>query len=190
MYVLLGHLHHKKGNTKASIAAYEAALHISPQGCPLDVYIRLGHAYLERNEAEHAADVFGQACIAKPSSATWLGVGIASLRLGKLEDADVAFAEGNVYDPRNPQIWGYLALAHVLSGRNHEAAQVRAVLNAYIGELCKSSTSGWQVWTCAWHFLIMHAWSNLQDWEDVTLRFGDTWRWHPPCRAAITNPPR
>ena len=46
------------------------------------------------------------------------------MRLGQLHDADLALTEANIHDAQNARIWGMLALVHVLSERDAEAAQV------------------------------------------------------------------
>jgi Flp pilus assembly protein TadD len=62
-----------------------------------------------------------QACAARPCASTWLGAGIASLRLGDLKAADLAFTEANILDPHNPLVWGFLTLICLQSERVTEA---------------------------------------------------------------------
>lgn len=122
--VLLGHAHRAAGALADAAAAYEAALHNAPAACPLDVYLRLGAHYATAGQHEHAADVYAQACIARPCAAAWLGAGAAAVRTGRLEDAELALAEASMHDARSPVVWGWLALARALSGRLDESSQV------------------------------------------------------------------
>lgn len=122
--VLLGHVHTRAGDAPAATAAYEAALKKAPRACPLDVYIRLGNAYLAAGQLQYAVDVFGQACMVRPCASSWLGAGTAYLRMGALADADLALTEANIHDNQNPVVWGYLALVQVLAEQHSEAEQV------------------------------------------------------------------
>ena len=132
--MLLGHIHRAEGATQDSIAAYEAAVHDFPAACPtptpalpLTVYLRLGAAYLASGGYEYAADVYALACAARPCAAAWRGAGVAALRCGRLDEAELALAEASVHDTRDAAVWGWLALVHVLGGRHVEAKQVRCV---------------------------------------------------------------
>ncbi|RLN05685.1 hypothetical protein BBJ28_00012511 [Nothophytophthora sp. Chile5] len=76
----------------------------------LALYLRLGLALLHSSQFEAAEATFLQAGDEFRVASTWLGVGIASLRLERWERAQMALAEANRLDATNPDVWGYLAL--------------------------------------------------------------------------------
>ncbi|RLN96083.1 hypothetical protein BBJ28_00005064 [Nothophytophthora sp. Chile5] len=94
---------------------HRAALHSEAQR--LALYLRLGLALLNSSQFEAAEATFLQAGDEFRVASTWLGVGIASLRLERWERAQMALAEANRLDATNPDVWGYLAL-FVLSAHN------------------------------------------------------------------------
>ena len=53
-----------------------------------------------------AKDVYLQAVDAYQSGSSWLGAGIAMLRLGEYEDAEDALQEANVCDKSHAEVWG------------------------------------------------------------------------------------
>ena len=64
-----------------------------------------------------------QACAVRPCASTWLGAGIAYLRLQDFDNADVAMMEANVMNNRHAEVWGYLALLALLTAQEAEAEQ-------------------------------------------------------------------
>ena len=98
-----------------------------------------------------------QACAVRPCASTWLGAGIAYLRLQDYDNADVALMEANVMNNRHAEVWGYLALLALHTGQAAEAEQ--ATMWALRCELCNTQlldeigeqhmTLGRSVVTCA-----------------------------------------
>ena len=84
---------------------------------------RLGALYLQAENFSAAKEMFLQSCAARPSAITWLGVGIASYRLGELTEAEQALAEANIFDSNEPEVWAYLALICTRLRRRLEAEQ-------------------------------------------------------------------
>lgn len=101
--------------------AFEAAIQCSPQKCPHEAYLLLGKLYMQQELYEYAADVYTHACSSYPCGSSWLGLGLAYLRLGRLADADLVFAEAVSCDPQNPIPRSYLALIHILVENKGEA---------------------------------------------------------------------
>ena len=68
-----------------------------------------------------------RACKQEPSSTTWLGAGIACMRLNELDDAEEALCEANILNNSAAIVWGYLTLVCLLSSpegnRQQEADQ-------------------------------------------------------------------
>ena len=64
-----------------------------------------------------------QACAVRPCASTWLGAGIAYLRLQEHHKAETALMEANVMNNRHAEVWGYLALLALHTGQEAEAEQ-------------------------------------------------------------------
>ena len=64
-----------------------------------------------------------QACAVRACASTWLGAGIAYLRLQDYDNADIALMEANVMNNRHAEVWGYLTLLALHTGREAEAEQ-------------------------------------------------------------------
>ena len=64
-----------------------------------------------------------QACAVRPCASTWLGAGIAYLRLQDYDNADVALMEANVMNNRHAEVWGYLALLALHTGQEGPEAE-------------------------------------------------------------------
>lgn len=64
-----------------------------------------------------------QACAVRPCASTWLGAGIAYLRLQDYDNADVALMEANVLNNRHAEVWGYLALLALHTGQDVAEAE-------------------------------------------------------------------
>ena len=76
-----------------------------------------------------AKEVYLLACRQAPTCTSWLGVGIACLRMGQGPGAEEALSEANVLNNRHPVVWGTLALSCLGAGRIEEADQ--ALREAY-----------------------------------------------------------
>lgn len=70
-----------------------------------------------------------QACAVKPCASTWLGAGIAYLRLQEYQNAEMALMEANVMNNRHAEVWGYLALLALHIGQEAEAEQAMTWAN-------------------------------------------------------------
>eukprot|EP00163_Fabomonas_tropica_P030548 TRINITY_DN6963_c0_g1_i1.p1 TRINITY_DN6963_c0_g1~~TRINITY_DN6963_c0_g1_i1.p1 ORF type:complete len:1080 (+),score=323.74 TRINITY_DN6963_c0_g1_i1:257-3496(+) len=120
---LQGHVHYASGDQGLAEEAYEtcvAKADVEEMPDP-SVYARLGAIYLAQQRWTDAKDVFYKACEAWPSSTTWKGVGEAYYRLNDTALAEDAFAEANVLDARNADVWGWLTLVCIRSERIPEA---------------------------------------------------------------------
>ncbi|EGR33947.1 tetratricopeptide repeat protein [Ichthyophthirius multifiliis] len=79
------------------------------------VFLRLGSIYLQRKSWGDAKKIFAKSVDNKPnSSLSWLGLGIACLRLNEKKEAEEALTQSNIYDSFNGEVWGYLALLCLL----------------------------------------------------------------------------
>eukprot|EP00873_Tetraselmis_striata_P034858 jgi/Tetstr1/455122/TSEL_041974.t1 len=132
-HILMGHVLYKTGQYKDAAVAYQHALSAEPARCPLEMYIRLGSCFLVQEQHQFALNVYTQACAARPCASTWLGAGIASLRMGDLKAADLAFTEANILNPHNPLVWGFLTLSCLQGDRVPESEM--ALQFAYKEEL-------------------------------------------------------
>ena len=87
------------------------------------VYLRLASIYLEEQSYKKARDIFLHGCRHSPSALTWLGVGISCYRLQELGEAEEALAEANILNNLEPEIWAYLCMVCLKTGRQAEAEQ-------------------------------------------------------------------
>lgn len=89
----------------------------------LAVYLRLGSLYVTEGLYEDAKYVYLQASRLSPSAFTWLGVGVSCYRLEELEQAEDALAEANILNNFDADVWGYLTLVCLQTGRVTEGDQ-------------------------------------------------------------------
>uniref|UniRef100_A0A9J7X8B3 Cilia and flagella associated protein 70 n=1 Tax=Cyprinus carpio carpio TaxID=630221 RepID=A0A9J7X8B3_CYPCA len=124
IWALWGHLHYEKGDYFHAQSCYERTLDsVLDASDTHSIYLRLGSIYLQKGEYEKAKPVFLRACKRSPSCLTWLRLGIACYRLEELTEAEEALTEANALNNRNPEVWGYLSLVCLRTGRKLEAEQ-------------------------------------------------------------------
>ena len=58
--ILLGNIYWAAGQASQASKEYQAALRAGPTSCPLDLYLRLGTAFLAEGEFEYARNVYVQ----------------------------------------------------------------------------------------------------------------------------------
>lgn len=121
--IVLGKTCQLAGNMKDAQEAFEAAIQCSPQNSPQEAYLQLGKLYMQQGLYEYAADVYTHACSSHPCGSSWLGLGLAYLRMGRLADADLVLAEAVTCDPQNAIPRSYLALIHILVENKGEACE-------------------------------------------------------------------
>uniref|UniRef100_A0A6Q2YY80 Cilia and flagella associated protein 70 n=1 Tax=Esox lucius TaxID=8010 RepID=A0A6Q2YY80_ESOLU len=124
LWALYGHLHYLTGEYGKAQNCYERTLDfVTDTAETHPVFLRLGSIYLQNGEFEQAKTTYLRACISTPSCLTWLGLGIACYRLGQLTEAEDALTEANTLNNENAEVWGYLSLVCLQSGRRLEAEQ-------------------------------------------------------------------
>ncbi|XP_026095970.1 cilia- and flagella-associated protein 70 [Carassius auratus] len=124
IWALWGHLHYQKGDYAQAQSCYERTLDsVLDASDTHSIFLRLGSIYLQKGECDKAKPVFLRACKRSPSCLTWLRLGIACYRLEELTEAEEALTEANALNNRNPEVWGYLSLVCLQTGRKLEAEQ-------------------------------------------------------------------
>ncbi|KAJ8346043.1 hypothetical protein SKAU_G00302360 [Synaphobranchus kaupii] len=119
-----GHLHYLTGTHSKARTCYERTLAFVTDASDMHpVYLRLGDIYLQEGQFEKAKPTYLRGCKSAPTCLTWLGVGIACYRLGELAEAEDALTEANALNNANPEVWGYLCLVCLRTGRKLEAEQ-------------------------------------------------------------------
>jgi len=111
------------GQADGAKKAFTKALDLSQQPMPLLALLHLGTLCLHSGEPARAKELFLLACRQMPSCTSWLGVGMASLALHQLDEAEEALAEANVLNNRDEHVWANLALLCTTQQRFDEAAQ-------------------------------------------------------------------
>lgn len=62
-----------------------------------------------------------QACKHVPCSTVWEQVGIKYFKTGVYDKADMALAQANVMDPKNPSAWAWMAAVQLSQEQQQEA---------------------------------------------------------------------
>lgn len=119
---LRGNLLYDCGRYADAALCYEKAIVSAPHAVTLECHLRLGTSLMQLQRFDDARAAYTRACALAPCCSVWLGLGASSVRLGDLENADMALAEANARDNRNPFVWAYLTLVNLGLGRDDEAA--------------------------------------------------------------------
>ncbi|XP_073414691.1 cilia- and flagella-associated protein 70 isoform X2 [Dendrobates tinctorius] len=124
VWALTGHVQYMSGRKGEARQCYEHALNLVDDASDMHpVYLRLGSIYLQEGEFEKAKTTYLLACRRSPTCLTWLGVGVACYRLEELQEAEDALSEANALNNSNAEVWGYLTLVCLKTGRQLEAEQ-------------------------------------------------------------------
>ncbi|XP_074658992.1 cilia- and flagella-associated protein 70-like isoform X2 [Tubulanus polymorphus] len=123
-WALMGHLKYLLGDNEAANECYERTLSFMAQPSEThSIYLRLASIYLHDKKFMESKQTFLKACKQSPSCVSWLGVGIACYRLNELSEAEDALSEANILNNYDPEVWGYLSLVCLKTGRQLEAEQ-------------------------------------------------------------------
>ncbi|XP_053401426.1 cilia- and flagella-associated protein 70-like isoform X42 [Mercenaria mercenaria] len=124
VWALMGHVMYLLNDTTEARSCYERTIDFVADASEMhSVYLRLGSIYLRDEKFQEAKNTFLMACKRSPSCVSWLGVGMACYRLGELAEAEDALSEANILNNSDPEVWGYLSLVCLKTGRQLEAEQ-------------------------------------------------------------------
>lgn len=124
----------KSKNLTLAKQQYRRAIQKQPRTCPQSVYLRLADCFMASADATFACDMYELACELQPCTSAWLGAGVAHLRLGDYEAADLALSQANIMDSQHPEVWGYLTLLSLLQGREADANLVGLLVQVHRDE--------------------------------------------------------
>ncbi|XP_041353572.1 cilia- and flagella-associated protein 70-like isoform X3 [Gigantopelta aegis] len=123
-WALKGHVKYLTGDLNTARECYERTLSFITDASEMhSIYLRLASIYLQEARFSEAKSTFLMACKRSPSCVSWLGVGIACYRLGELSEAEDALSEANILNNNDAEVWGYLSLVCLNTGRQLEAEQ-------------------------------------------------------------------
>jgi len=124
IWAQMGHIYLKmKKFSEAKEALVRTVAYEDESDDPVIVNVRLAQLLAEEKKWKDARKHYLLACEKCPTATSWLGVGITSLRMGQLREAEDALAEANLLDPKNATVWAYLSLLCLQTGRKLEAEQ-------------------------------------------------------------------
>ena len=124
IWAQMGQIYLKMGNySEAKEALLRTVAFKDEPDDPVIVYVRLAKLLADEEDWAGARSHYLLACEKCPTATSWLGVGISSLRMGELQEAEDALAEANLLDPKNPTVWAYLSLLCLQTNRKLEAEQ-------------------------------------------------------------------
>ena len=124
IWAQMGHIYLKMENyALAKEALVRTVAYEDEPDDPVIVYVRLAQLLADEEKWKESRSHYLLACEKCPTATSWLGVGISSLRMGELREAEDALAEANLLDPKNPTVWAYLSLLCLETGRKLEAEQ-------------------------------------------------------------------
>lgn len=124
VWAIMGHVKYLMGDTENAKDCYERTLSFVANASEMhSIFLRLASIYLQEAKFEQAKQQFLMACKRSPSCVSWLGVGISCYRLNELSEAEDALGEANVLNNSDPEVWAYLSLVCLKTGRQLEAEQ-------------------------------------------------------------------
>lgn len=106
----------------------------------LVLYVHLGLALLHSSQFAAAETVFLESCDESRNASSWLGVGIACLRMERWDSAQLALAMANRLDNTHPDVWGYLAL-HALTAHAHVSSSDEQDASRYVAQTMRYNLS-------------------------------------------------
>ncbi|KAK3092740.1 hypothetical protein FSP39_006770 [Pinctada imbricata] len=123
-WALMGHVKYMTSDTENARDCYERTISFTGDASEMhSIYLRLASIYLQESKFQDAKRTFLLACKRSPSCVSWLGVGIACYRIEELSEAEDALSEANILNNTDPEVWAYLSLVCLKTGRQLEAEQ-------------------------------------------------------------------
>lgn len=118
---LLGHSFFLEKQVKEAVQFYEQALSLRVPYIDITLYMRLAALCASINKQFEAKDYFLRACRLHATASSWLGLGVACYNMAQFSEAEEALAEANIYDPHNPEVWGWLTILSLKTAKSVEA---------------------------------------------------------------------
>ncbi|KAK2186875.1 hypothetical protein NP493_185g01050 [Ridgeia piscesae] len=123
-WAIMGHVKYLSGDMEMAKDCYERTLaFVSDPSEVHSIYLRLASIYLQEGRFQEAKNTFLMACKRSATCVAWLGVGMACYRLEQLDEAEDALSEANILNNTDPEVWAYLSMVCLKTGRQVEAEQ-------------------------------------------------------------------
>ncbi|KAK2964275.1 hypothetical protein BLNAU_806 [Blattamonas nauphoetae] len=118
----LGHSYFCLDRNDEALHCYVASILLPRGDVDASLFLRMGLLFHFTNSEEHAAQSYLHSALLLPSSAAFLGAGVAYLRLQHFENAELCLSEANFLNPWSSDTWGFLCVLCLEKERNDEAA--------------------------------------------------------------------
>ncbi|KAI8929249.1 hypothetical protein BC831DRAFT_6458 [Entophlyctis helioformis] len=121
IYIRLGAIYLRSAYAGSTSPSGSMGASVSPF-----LFIKNREESVDVSNALIAKNMYLKACAIAPSAQSWLGAGKTCFALKEYQEAEDAFAEANVLNNRDSEVWAYLALLSLTLGHTVEANQAIA----------------------------------------------------------------
>eukprot|EP00948_MAST-09A_sp_MAST-9A-sp1_P002946 g2946.t1 len=97
--------------------------------------MRYAAALMDEKCYAPAQELYLRAAKEYPTATAWKGAGSASLKLGDIEQAELAFSEANLYDNMNAEIWCYLCIVCKMQDNRDQEGETCFKMALKLGKL-------------------------------------------------------
>ena len=122
LWKMLGSYQYEAEEYEKALASFEQLLALSEDPDP-EVCLKLALLHMRHRRYEKAYDLLMNTVQRFEASIAWTALGVCCLRMGDLEEAEVALCQANEMDKWDATTWGYCAVLCALMNRRLEGEQ-------------------------------------------------------------------